>query len=75
MKVVDILSVTQDKQVIIVEISSRFFLLGVTSTNINMISELNSEDIHLVCDDKGEGNIQSGDFKNMITRLMPQKKK
>ena len=75
MKVVDILSIAQDKQIIIVEISNRFFLMGVTSSSINMISELDGVDIHLPCDDKGEGNIQSVDFKNMITGLMPRNKK
>lgn len=75
MKVIDVLALGQDKQVIIVELSNRFFLLGVTATNINMISELDEENLSFPSDDKGDGNSSNVDFKNMITKLMPQKRK
>lgn len=50
-KVLDVVQIGQDRQLLLVEVEGKRLLIGVTSSNIRLISELrDSKDIHYTGD-------------------------
>jgi len=65
-KVIDQIAIGQDRFVSIVQVGNRYFLLGNTSDNINLINEIGEEDILLLSSESEEN---STDFKKLMDSI------
>ena len=74
MKIVDTLSVTQDKSIVILQTNESHLLLSVSPTDIKMITELKEFKISELDADSGESTSgQKEDFKRLLSQFMPKK--
>lgn len=75
MKIVDTLVVAQDKSIVILKADNKYYLLSVSQTDIKLITELEGFDESNVIS-VSEGSVYENiDFKNVLTQLLPKKKK
>lgn len=70
-KIIDKMVLGQDKMIVIVQIGKKFFLIGVASSNIQMITELSEEEI--ISYEKEETQI-SANFKEIFSKMKSKKK-
>ncbi len=71
--VVDQVILGQDSSVVVAKVSGRVFLLGITSNQISLLTELNSEEFP----DLPESGLSPGqgvDFKDIIGKIRDRKK-
>lgn len=67
MKIHDRIVLSQDKSIILVQIGEKYYLLGVASSSINIISEVSKDDIVEFTSDNQ--NIMSGlNFKELLQK-------
>lgn len=68
MRLIDQITMGQDRHVAIIQVSGRYFLVGITAGQISVLSELQDEELFPLSpeDDGTAGTI---DFKAMIERL------
>lgn len=71
MKMIDRMVLGQDKMIAIVQIGKKFFLIGVASSNIQMITQLSEEEL-IFCE-KEETQLPSN-FKEIFSKLKSKKK-
>lgn len=74
MKVVDQLVLAQDRQVTIVKIGTVHYLVGVSSSQINLLAKVPEEElIPLPLDSEAAGNVP--DFKEILDKLGNKRKR
>lgn len=74
MKVLDQIILGRDRSAAIVQIGNRFFLVGITASQISILGELDEEDIILL-QEPGEQERLSPDFGEIFEKLKNRKKK
>jgi flagellar protein FliO/FliZ len=52
MKVIDRIIIGQDRMILIVQVQSRFFLIGTTSEEMTLLAELSTEDVTSILQEK-----------------------
>ncbi|MCI1930543.1 MAG: flagellar biosynthetic protein FliO [Clostridia bacterium] len=75
MKIVDRLSITQDKSIVILKAGGKFYLLAVSPSDIKLITELEEFDensLAVINDSNIQGNL---DFKSILNQIFPTRKK
>ena len=74
MKVVDRITLGQDKSLVITKVGTKYFLLGVSSSGINMLKEISSEDLSNLQQAEHKEAVGMPQFKNVFTDLLSKKK-
>lgn len=69
MKILDTASIGQDRQLMIVKAAERVFLIGVTSNQISLISELDEEKLEI----ESAEEAQSMDFSDALKKVLKDK--
>ena len=73
-KIIDRMILGQDKSIVIAKVGKKYYLLGVTSSGIHLISELQPDDIDMKpMDDKKETD-GTAPFKNIFSDILLKKK-
>lgn len=75
MQIIDKIIMGQDRFIVIVQVGSRFFLIGIAGTNIQNITELEENDLTLT-NNNIEGQFQNTamNFKDILSKLKSNKK-
>ena len=63
------ISLGQDRHVAIMQVGGKYLLVGVTSGQISLLSEVSDEDLFPLEPDNAEGEGKIPDFKTMIDKL------
>ena len=74
MKVVDRIALGQDKSLVITKVGTKYFLLGVSSSSINMLKEIPFEDLSNLQQTENKEAVGMPQFKNVFTDLLSKKK-
>ena len=74
MKVVDRIALGQDKSLVITKVGTKYFLLGVSSSGINMLKEIPFEDLSNLQQTENKEAVGMPQFKNVFTDLLSKKK-
>lgn len=75
MRLVDQITLGQDRHIAIMQIGGRYLLVGVTSGQINVLSEVRDEDLFPLEPDGEAQAVQIPDFKKMMEKLGDLKKR
>lgn len=76
MKIVDTLVISQDKSIVILKADNKFYLLSVSPTDIKLITvmeEFDENNVTVIPD--SSNTFENLDFKNILTQLLPNKRK
>lgn len=69
MRLIDQITLGQDRHVAILQISGKYLLVGVTSGQIHLLAELQDEELFpLAPEDTGEG-VKTPDFKSIMEKF------
>lgn len=75
MKIVDRLSITQDKSIVVLKAGKKFYLLSVSPSDIKLITEMEEFDESAVTA-INDGSINCNiDFKSILNQIFPTRKK
>ena len=66
---IDQITLGQDRHVAIVQVGGKYLLIGVTSGQVNVLSELRDEELFPLEPDTEEGSTKIPDFKSMMEKL------
>ncbi len=69
MRLIDQVTLGQDRHVAIMQVGGKYLLVGVTSGQISLLSEVSDEDLFPLEPDEEEGDGKIPDFKTMIGKL------
>ena len=69
MRLIDQITLGQDRHIAIVQVGGKYLLVGVTSGQISLLSEVSDEDLFPLEPDNAEGEGKIPDFKTMIDKL------
>lgn len=69
MRLIDQITLGQDRHVAIMQVGGKYLLVGVTSGQISLLSEVSDEDLFPLEPDNAEGEGKIPDFKTMIDKL------
>ena len=69
MRMIDQITLGQDRHVAIVQVGGKYLLIGVTSGQVNVLSELRDEELFPLEPDTEEGSTKIPDFKSMMEKL------
>ncbi len=69
MGLIDQITLGQDRHVAIMQVGGKYLLVGVTSGQISLLSEVSDEDLFPLEPDNAEGEGKIPDFKTMIDKL------
>ena len=69
MRVLDQLMVGQDRYVAVVQVGDKYLLIGVTSQQVSLLQELDSEDLIPLSPTSGNGGAKTPEFKDLLTRF------
>lgn len=72
MRIIDTIAVGQDRYMMIVEINNKYYLVGSTASEINILSEINGEDIE---NQLTQLKNPTDDLKSFSAALMERMKK
>lgn len=75
MKIIDKMVVGQNAMIAVIQLNNRYFLISVTSSDIHILKELEADDLILDNESKDKNSQMPQGFKDMLTKLMNQKKK
>lgn len=75
MRLIDQITMGQDRHIAIVQVSDKFFLVGITAGQIRVLSELQDEELFPIGPDENEGGQAALDFKAMMEKLSDLGKK
>ena len=69
MRLIDQITLGQDRHVAIMQIGGKYLLVGVTSSQINVLSEIQDDDLFPLEPDEEIQAVQIPDFKTMMDKL------
>ncbi len=69
MRLIDQITLGQDRHIAIIQVSGRYLLVGVTAGQIHVLSELQDEDLFPLSPDEKEGEPGVPDFKSVVEKL------
>jgi flagellar biosynthetic protein FliO len=70
-KLIDFFNLTYDKQIVLVEILGRYYVLGVTSQRVNLISEIADKETIDKLKFESDARIKGSFFSDYLKNLMP----
>lgn len=68
-RVLDRISIAQDKMLLFIQIEDRSYLIGVSSSSITTLAEINDELTPLKTEGQNAGTVNSIDFKEVLKKL------
>lgn len=74
MRIRDQIAMGRDRSAVIVQIGTRFFLVGITASQVSLLSELEEEDLIPFQDSETEERLYP-DFKDLMDKIGRGKKK
>ena len=75
MRLVDQITMGQDRHIAIIQVSNKFFLVGITAGQISVLSELQDEELLPLAPDISEVGANALDFKAMMDKFSDLGKK
>ena len=75
MRLIDQITMGQDRHIAIIQVSNKFFLVGITAGQISVLSELQDEELLPLAPDADEGGANALDFKAMMDKFSDLGKK
>ncbi len=69
MRLIDQITLGQDRHIAIIQIGGKYLLVGVTSGQVNVLSELEDEELFPLGPDEEEGAVRIPDFKSVMEKL------
>lgn len=75
MRLVDQITMGQDRHIAIVQVSGKYLLLGITGGQINVLSELQDEDLFPLTPEGDDGGVGAPNFKALLDKLGDMGKK
>lgn len=69
MRVVDQLTVGQDRQLAIVQVGDKYLLIGITAGEINILTEVEDKELLLLSPDDQQTNGKTPNFKEMMEKF------
>lgn len=75
MRIRDQIAIGRDRSAVIMQIGTRFFLVGITASQVSILSELDEEDIIPFQDSEIEENQPYPDFRDLLDKIGKGKKK
>ncbi len=69
MRLIDQITLGQDRHVAIVQVGGKYLLIGVTSGQVNVLSEVQDDDLFPLEPDEEAGENKIPDFKVMMEKL------
>lgn len=75
MLVLDRLVLSQDKSIAVVQVGCRYFLIGVASSQINVLTELSGDDLVELQESAIDANLAPIDFKSLLKQMAGRKDK
>ncbi len=75
MRLVDQITMGQDRHIAIVQVSGKFLLLGITGSQINVLSEIQDEELFPLTPEGEDGGVKAPDFRALLDKLGDMGKK
>lgn len=75
MRLVDQITVGQDRYIAILQTGGKYFLVGIASGQISILSELRPEDLTQLSSENGADEIKTPDFREIMEKLGNLRKK
>ncbi len=69
MRLIDQITLGQDRHMAIVQVGGKYLLVGVTSGQVNVLAEVQDEELFPLEPDNEENPMKIPDFKSMMERL------
>lgn len=69
MRLIDQIALGQDRHVAIMQVGGKYLLVGVTSGQISLLSEVQDEELFPLEPDEAEARAKIPDFKSMMEKL------
>ena len=69
MRLIDQITLGQDRHMAIVQVGGKYLLVGVTSGQVNVLSEIQDDNLFPLEPDTEEGSTKIPDFKSMMEKL------
>lgn len=74
-KIIDRIAIGQDKSLAIVEVGKKYYLIGISSSNINMLNELSLDDLDNIQGFNKKGEEDFPQFKSVFTDILSKVKR
>lgn len=74
MKLIDQMMIAQNCSIAVVKIGNRFFLIGIASSEITLLTELKEEDLEDLATFSSDINTTKTDFKELMTKFGNRKR-
>lgn len=74
-KIIDRIAIGQDKSLAIVEVGKKYYLIGISSSNINMLNELSLDDLDNIQGSNKKGEEDLPQFKSVFTDILSKVKR
>ncbi|MCI8834493.1 MAG: flagellar biosynthetic protein FliO [Ruminococcus sp.] len=75
MRLVDQITMGQDRHIAIVQVSGKYLLLGITGSQINVLSEIQDEELFPLTPEGEDGGVKAPDFRALLDKLGDMGKK
>lgn len=75
MEIVDRLSISQDKSVVVLKVQKNYYLLSLSPNGVGLIKELDNIDEEAFQNTEELRSIGEYDFKEILSQYLPRKKK
>lgn len=75
MRLVDQITMGQDRHIAIVQVSGKYLLLGITGSRINVLSEIQDEELFPLTPEGEDGGVKAPDFRALLDKLGDMGKK
>ncbi len=69
MRLLDQITVGQDRHLAVVQIGDRYLLVGITAGQINLLAEMQDEDLLPISPEESSASSGAADFKDLLERL------
>ena len=75
MRLVDQITMGQDRHIAIVQVSGKYLLLGITGSQINVLSEIQDEELFPLTPEGEDSGVKAPDFRALLDKLGDMGKK
>lgn len=75
MRLIDQITLGQDRHIAVVQIGTKYLLVGVTAGQVNVLAEIKDEELISLSPDSPDSEARTLDFKTMMGKLSDLKKK
>lgn len=69
MRLIDQITVGQDRHIAIMQVGGKYLLVGITAGQINVLSELQTDELLPLSPESGEMGEKTPDFREMLEKL------